>query len=88
MFLVNSRYFGQETVTRSNGSGRSVKVVKLRRLPNPSGNLTIIRGEDRLDIISHRRYDDATKFWHIADANTEMEAPELDRYPGYEIIIP
>ena len=32
---------------------------------------------DRLDVMAQRKYSDGTKFWHIADANTELEANDL-----------
>ena len=27
--------------------------------------------------MAHRKYKDGTKFWHVADANTELEANDL-----------
>jgi riboflavin biosynthesis pyrimidine reductase len=56
---------------------RQVKAVKLRRLPYVSGTPTAIHDNDRLDVMAERRYKDATMFWHIADANTELEANRL-----------
>ncbi len=41
------------------------------------GNLTEIKGTDRLDMMAFRKYKDSTWFWHIADANTELEANDL-----------
>jgi hypothetical protein len=57
--------------------GRAVNVVKLRRLPYTPGNLKEVKGTDRLDIMAQNKYKDGTKFWHIADANTELEANDL-----------
>jgi nucleoid-associated protein YgaU len=48
--------------------------------------LTVVR-TDRLDITARRRYGDATRYWHVADANAELEAVELDR-PGRVIQAP
>ncbi|MND08690.1 hypothetical protein D3C83_314850 [compost metagenome] len=42
-----------------------------------TGNLIEVKGTDRLDLMAHRKYQDGTKFWHIADANTELEASRL-----------
>jgi hypothetical protein len=43
---------------------------------------------DRLDILAERRYRDATRYWHIGDANTELEANELVRSAGRTIQVP
>ena len=77
MFLENSRYFKVKTVAAQNEDGRSFLVVMLRRLPYVAATLTAIKGNDRLDVIAQRKYSDATKFWHVADANTELEANKL-----------
>jgi len=76
-FLPNSRYAATATVTLRLADGREVSAVKLRRLdPVDSEELTVVEGE-RLDIIADRRYQDPTRFWHIADANTELAANAL-----------
>jgi hypothetical protein len=79
MFEANSRYAKLPIAEVETAKGEKVIVVKLRRLPYTPGNLTEVKGTDRLDIMSHRKYKDGTKFWHIADANTELEANELVR---------
>ncbi len=77
MFLENSRYFTVKTVEAEAGEGRKVLAVKLRRLPYVAGTPTVVKGNDRLDVMAQRKYRDPTMFWHIADANTELEAGEL-----------
>jgi hypothetical protein len=77
MFLDNSRYFDVKTVETTDSKGRAVTAVRLRRLPFVEGTETIVKGNDRLDVIAQRRYSDSTKFWHIADANTELAANDL-----------
>lgn len=77
MFLENSRYFNVKTVETQNESGRSFLAVMLRRLPYIAATPTMIKGNDRLDVIAQRKYGDPTKFWHVADANTELEANKL-----------
>lgn len=77
MFLENSRYFNVKTVETQNESGRSFLAVMIRRLPYVAATPTVIKGNDRLDVIAQRRYGDPTKFWHVADANTELEANSL-----------
>ena len=54
-----------------------MNAVNLRRIPFTPGDLTEVKGTDRLDIMAHRQYKDGTKFWHAADANTELEANDL-----------
>lgn len=82
MFLESSRYSGLETVAVALPGGGSALAVKLRRLPFPGGVPVEVQGQDRLDVMALRRYKDATRFWHIADANTEPEASALLRPKG------
>lgn len=77
MFDANSRYVKCPIVDVRTAKGTSVRAVTLRRLPFAPGNLTEVKGTDRLDLIAHRKYQDGTKFWHVADANTELEANRL-----------
>lgn len=77
MFSSNSRYAKCPVVEVETAKGKTVHAVKLRRLPYTPGNLTEVKGTDRLDIMAHRKYKDGTKFWHVADANTELEANHL-----------
>lgn len=88
MFLESSRYYKQRTVDAVLKDGRSVKAVTLRRLPVVEGKETVIKGNDRLDIISQRQYGNPAMFWHIADANTELEANDLVKKAGRIIILP
>ena len=77
MFDANSRYAKIPFVEVETATGKKANAVKLRRLPYVPGNLTEVKGTDRLDIMSQRKFADGTKFWHIADANTELEANDL-----------
>jgi hypothetical protein len=77
MFLDNSRYARLTPTNVKTCSGREVAVIHLRRLPAVSGAPHTVHGNDRLDIIAQRTYGDPTCFWHIADANTEIEAKKL-----------
>lgn len=88
MFLRNSRYFGLPTVESTDRQGRKVRAVKLRRLLVTTGKAFEVKGQDQLDILAEVTYKDATKFWHIADANSEFEANELVRTVGREIEVP
>ena len=82
MFLDNSRYARTATVEVKLRDGRAVTAVKLRRLPPTQGEARIVKGNDRLDIMAQRKYADGTRFWHIADANSELQANDLVRTPS------
>jgi nucleoid-associated protein YgaU len=88
MFLKNSRYAGLPTVTARDRSGREVEAVTLRRLPAADGDPVTVAAHDKLDAMSEARYGDATRYWHIADANSELEAGDLVREPGRVIAVP
>lgn len=88
MFLENSRYFKLKQAEAQAEDGRIVKVVRLRRLPAVSGSATLVKQNDRLDIIAQTTYSDATRFWHIADANSELKANDLTDEPGSTINVP
>ncbi len=88
MFRNNSRYHGIETVTVAGPDGREVSAVKLRRLPEVSGTATTVGSGEQLDVMSERRYRDATRYWHIADANSELEAGTLVTVDGRVINVP
>ena len=88
MFLKSSRYYGVETVTTVDSRSRSVQAIKLRRLPETSGEKTVVDNSLQLDVMSKRQYKDGAKFWHVADANTELEANELVETIGEVINVP
>ncbi len=83
-FLKSSRYAGQPTVEAEAADGRRVKAVTLRFLPQVDGDPYTMKEDDRLDLVADRSYKDPTRFWRIADANTELEARQLERQ-GQEI---
>ena len=89
MFLKNSRYAALPTVAVPNPHGDGeVAVVKLRPLPPTAGEPAEVRGHDQLDAMAEARYGDPTRYWHVADANSELEAAELTRRPGRVIAVP
>lgn len=85
--LKSSRYYGLPTVQVETRQGRTVTALTLRLLPPTEGEPYTAQDNDRLDLIANRSYQDATRFWHIADANTELEAGRLIE-PGREIVVP
>jgi nucleoid-associated protein YgaU len=88
LFLDNSRYFNVKTVAAKTDNGKEVQAVTLRRLPYVAGTPTIVKGGDRLDVIAQRRYSDPTKFWHIADANTELDANDRIKQHPEDVLTP
>lgn len=88
MFLESSRYSGQKTADVALSGGRRAKVLKLRRLPSAKGTSTVVKGSDRMDIMAMRKYGDPTRFWRIADANTELDASRLTEKAGRTIRVP
>jgi hypothetical protein len=88
MFNKNSRYKDLPTVTVATDGGGTVAAVKLRLSGQPASKPAMITQGDQLDVISQRRFKDATRYWHIADANSELEANSLTREPGRMIQSP
>ena len=88
MFLKNSRYFGLDSVKAVNRAGAEVAAVKLRPLPATVGDPVSVQAHDQLDASSEQRYADATRYWHIADANTELEARTLLQVIGRPVLVP
>lgn len=88
MFLPNSRYFNQHTMNVKLKNGRTAAALQPRVLPSPSGIATALKRNDRLDIIALRQYQDGTRFWHIADANTLTDATLLTEPPGANTDMP
>ncbi len=88
LFLDNSRYHKTPVCEDSRIKKKPVKALKLRLLPNTKGVVHDVKEQDRLDVMAQRQFDDPTKFWHIADANTELEANTLVEESGRKIIVP
>jgi hypothetical protein len=83
-FLRSSRYAKVELVQARSGD-RIVTAVKLRPLPvPPPASEVVVDADDRLDTNAHAAYGDATRGWHVADANTELDARALAT-PGRRI---
>jgi hypothetical protein len=89
MFLDNSRYAKQPTADVTTPDGRTVTALTLRTLPAVSGNPHTVLDQDRLDLLANDTYGDPTKFWHVADANTALDAArELTAEPGDTLNLP
>lgn len=88
MFLENSRYVSVPTIETKMRDGRAVTALKLRLLPATTGEPYLVKQNDQLDILAHRVTGDGTKFWHVADANTALEANTLTAETGAVILLP
>lgn len=87
MFSDKSRYKKAATTTVTNAGGQTVTAVKLRKLPALKGYGVGVKKQDRLDLMAQRNYQDDTKFWHIADANTKLDARDLEE-ANITILVP
>ena len=88
MFGKKSRYFGLETVAVKDIMGRTVPAVKLRRPADTTGDAKVVVDGDQLDVMAQDLYNDPARFWHIADANCDLEANELVATTGRVIKVP
>jgi hypothetical protein len=88
MFLQSSRYFKVRKAETTTKDGRVARAVRLRHLLTTGGKAFVVQENDRLDILAQRLYEDPTMFWHIADANTELQAGDLITEPGRTINVP
>ena len=86
MFDPTSRYSKLDqatlTVTGSDGLPHEIKYVRRRFVPSADTMTTlaeyrVLQG-DRLDNITARFLTDPTQFWRLCDANTAMDAEELE----------
>jgi hypothetical protein len=88
MFLDNSRYAKVATVETATSTGETAVALKLRRLTTAAGDPELVKAGDRLDIIAQERLGDATQFWRVADANSELDSRELVKTVGDVINVP
>ncbi|MCP4341212.1 MAG: LysM domain-containing protein [Desulfobulbaceae bacterium] len=88
MFGKKSRYYGLETISANDSMGRAVQAVKLRRLADTSGEETLVVDGDQLDVMAKGLYQNPARFWHIADANCDLEANDLVATTGRVIKVP
>lgn len=88
MFLPNSRYAKIATVETRGPGGETLVALKLRRLPAVAGSARTVQSGDRLDLLAHEVSGDATQSWHLADANTTLDARTLVAEPGTTLLVP
>jgi hypothetical protein len=88
VFLDNSRYAKVAQDTVQTRTGRAVAAIRLRPLPPTAGEPYMVLERDRLDLLAQARYADGTRFWHVADANTALDARELTDEAGAVVMLP
>ena len=89
MFFKGSRYatVGENEITDS--KGRTLRYKKIRFIPETKPQRGhVVRQSDRLDLIAHRYYRDAERFWRICDANRALWPDDLVADVGRTILIP
>lgn len=88
-FATNSRYHGIATATMEDSNGDPVVFVKRRIVPAPAQfyllQKHIVSQGERPDLLAHKYYNDAEKFWQLADANAALDADDLTADPGKQI---
>jgi hypothetical protein len=77
MFLKTSRYANVSLSQITLPDGTQTAAVRLRTVPVTSGDLTPVTSNDRLDVMAYRSFGDATRYWHIADANSALDSNRL-----------
>jgi hypothetical protein len=88
MFTEKSRYAKVPVVETTNSPGEATQALTLRRLPATAGEPEVVQSGDRLDLIAHARYRDATRFWHIVDANAAVDSRTLVATVGDTVNVP
>jgi hypothetical protein len=77
MFLKTSRYADTPQVQADLPDGTQTVAVQLRTVPLTTGEPTLVTSNDRLDVMAQRADGDATRYWHIADANASLLSTRL-----------
>jgi nucleoid-associated protein YgaU len=88
MIFKGSRYQNVSTYQALDRFGRAVSALKIRFIPTtPAAYPHTVTGDQRMDLIAYKYYQNPEKFWLIADANSEMDPEDL-LVPGRQLLIP
>src|SRR5262245_7638914 len=90
MFSKSSRYRNLPESSPVNAQNERSPGKDLRLIPPTPGRfLHTVREGDRLDLLGFKYYGDPSRWWQIADANTEWAFPTdlLDRRPVVEELL-
>ncbi|MBA2715180.1 MAG: hypothetical protein H0U55_16715 [Rubrobacteraceae bacterium] len=89
MFFKGSRYEHVADAEVQDERGRVVRYKKARFIPETEARMGhILNQGERLDLISHRYYQDPERFWRICDANLATWPDELVAEAGKTILVP
>ena len=90
-FSASSRYKDVDTSTTEERNGERVAYVKRRMIPAPDKFYLLQKHHtkegERPDLLAHKYFNDAERFWQIADANLVLDAHDLTDSPGNTIQI-
>ena len=84
MFFKGSRYKNLPEIIATDSKGKIARSKTLRWIPDTRGMFQhTVNQTDRLDLLAHKYYGDARKWWLICDANPEFALPTdlLNRHP-------
>lgn len=83
-----SRYYKTPTAEATDPQGEAFEFFELREIPPTSGVFRATpKVGDRLDLLAHRHYRDATRFWRICDASDHLDPFDVLE-PGEPLLIP
>ena len=83
-----SRYRSTPVLTVDDGRGSTHPLLDLRATPPTASVLSVTPTEsDRLDLLAFAYYRDATRFWRICDASSELDPFDVVA-PGEPMPIP
>jgi nucleoid-associated protein YgaU len=88
MSQPEERYVELKTKILSDGRVVYRTAIPITITTDPLNDVTVVANErDRLDIIAHNVYGDASQWWRIAAANKHVNG-SLHILPGESLIIP
>lgn len=89
MIFKGSRYEKVPVIQVTDEHGRDMPALGIRFIPpTPAGFIHTVAASDRLDLLAYQYYRNPEKFWLVGDANDELDAEDLLRDPGRQILIP
>lgn len=88
MIDKRSRYARTPHVEVTTAEREKRVLVDIREISvPPAGHVHLTRTGDRIDVLAHRFYRDARRFWRIADASDELDPFEVVN-PGEPLAVP
>lgn len=89
MFFRGSRYEAVPDAEWATADGRILRYKRRRVIPDTAAPLgTVVRPDDRPDLVAYRTLGDSELFWMLCDANREIRPARLTAEPGRTISVP